>query len=111
SAAGALFLSRTGSRLASQDVRRICQRIAQDADEVYRPWKTGDVTPRILRNTYLMEVATEYGIDVAYQVSGTGWGRGLEKFIGKVPTAKQKRKQQERQKRLGEGTDMPEGWT
>ena len=67
---GPLFLSRRGSRIQEQDVRRICHRISAQAcaqlpkDERFR------LNPHQLRHTFLKRIADKHGVHVAQRMSG-----------------------------------------
>lgn len=65
-----LFLSRYGSRLAAQDVRRICQRLLQQASAYLGDSDKFRFTPHMLRHTFLKQVADKHGVHFAQQMSG-----------------------------------------
>lgn len=68
---GPLFVSRTGGRLAPQDVRRICHRLSQLACKELPPWNHYRANPKDLRDTFLTKVLKKHGVEVAHRVSGS----------------------------------------
>jgi len=65
-----LFLSRYGNRLAAQDVRRICQRILNQASAYLTDEEKFRFTPHMLRHTFLKKVTDKHGVHFAQQMSG-----------------------------------------
>jgi integrase/recombinase XerD len=65
-----LFLSRYGNRLASQDVRRICQRLLKQGTTFLERDEKFRFTPHMLRHTFLKQVTDKHGVHFAQQMSG-----------------------------------------
>lgn len=65
-----LFLSRYGNRLATQDVRRICQRLVKQATAYLGEEEKFRFTPHMLRHTFLKQVTDKHGVHFAQQMSG-----------------------------------------
>lgn len=65
-----LFASRYGSRLAAQDVARICERLCRQACAHLDEKESFRLTPHMLRHTFLKRVADKHGVHVAQQMSG-----------------------------------------
>lgn len=67
---GALFVSRRGTRISTQDVRRICHRIAAQACAQIPEGERFQLNPHMLRHTFLKRVADKHGVHVAQRMSG-----------------------------------------
>lgn len=65
-----LFVSRYAKRLATQDVRRICQRLLKQATAFLTPEEKFRFTPHMLRHTFLKRVTDKHGVHFAQAVSG-----------------------------------------
>jgi integrase/recombinase XerD len=65
-----LFLSRYGNRLATQDVRRICQRLLKQGTAFLGKEEKFRFTPHMLRHTFLKQVTDKHGVHFAQQMSG-----------------------------------------
>lgn len=69
-AAGPMFVSRYGNRLAPQDVARICERLCRQACAHLDDEETFHLTPHMLRHTFLKRVADKHGVHTAQEMSG-----------------------------------------
>jgi integrase/recombinase XerD len=67
---GALFVSRRGTRISTQDVRRVCHRIAAQASAQVPAKERFQLNPHMLRHTFLKRVADKHGVHVAQRMSG-----------------------------------------
>ncbi len=67
---GPLFLSRTGSRIATQDIRRMCHRLSAQAGAQLPAKERFRLNPHQLRHTFLKRVADKHGVHVAQRMSG-----------------------------------------
>jgi integrase/recombinase XerD len=65
-----LFISRYGKRLATQDVRRICLRLLNQATAFLSEEEKFKFTPHMLRHTFLKRVTDKHGVHFAQQMSG-----------------------------------------
>lgn len=65
-----LFVSRYGKRLATQDVRRICLRLLNQATAFLSDDEKFKFTPHMLRHTFLKRVTDKHGVHFAQQMSG-----------------------------------------
>jgi integrase/recombinase XerD len=65
-----LFLNRYGKRLATQDARRICTRIVQQASAYLSEENKFRFTPHKLRHTFLKWAADKHGLHFAFDASG-----------------------------------------
>lgn len=65
-----LFVSRYGKRLATQDVRRICLRLLNQATAFLSADEKFKFTPHMLRHTFLKRVTDKHGVHFAQQMSG-----------------------------------------
>lgn len=77
----ALFIGRRGHRLTTVSVRRICQRIAQQANA---PLPVADhihLTPHMLRHAFLKRVADKHGVHVAQRFSGNATVRHVMRYV------------------------------
>ncbi len=67
---GPLLQNRYGRRLHPQDVGRICQRLANQANAHLPAAEHIHLTPHMLRHTFLKKVADKHGVHVAQRLSG-----------------------------------------
>lgn len=65
-----LFVSRYGNRLSTTDVFRICERIANQASAQLPEDEKINLSPHMLRHTFLKRVADKEGIHFAQKMSG-----------------------------------------
>jgi integrase/recombinase XerD len=64
-----LFLSKFNNRLSARNVRRICERLAKQANQ-YLLQENFHFSPHQLRHTFLKRMTDKYGIHFAHRVSG-----------------------------------------
>ncbi|MFT4060684.1 MAG: tyrosine-type recombinase/integrase [Legionella sp.] len=65
-----LFMSRYGTRLQTQDVYRICQRVLKQALAFLPDEERFEFTPHKLRHTFLKKVTDKHGVHFAQELSG-----------------------------------------
>lgn len=65
-----LLLSRYGRRLKTQDVFRICKRLAKQSATFLESGQQFRFTPHMLRHTFLKKVTDCHGVHFAQQLSG-----------------------------------------
>ncbi len=66
----ALFIGRFGDRLKTVDVRKICIRIAQQANAHLKKDEQIKLSPHMLRHTFLKKMADKHGVHYAQDFSG-----------------------------------------
>ncbi|MCP3926285.1 MAG: tyrosine-type recombinase/integrase [Desulfobacterales bacterium] len=67
---GALLVNRYRKRLSTQDVARICTRIANHVSSKISKKESFCLTPHMFRHTFLKRVADKHGIHYAQRISG-----------------------------------------
>ncbi|WP_061489096.1 tyrosine-type recombinase/integrase [Legionella pneumophila] len=65
-----LFITRYGSRIQTQDVYRICQRVLKQAHAFLPEQEQFDFNPHKLRHTFLKKVTDKHGVHFAQELSG-----------------------------------------
>jgi integrase/recombinase XerD len=79
--AGPVFLTRSGKRLDRTQAFLILKRVAQQANAHLPPKQQIEVSPHILRHTFLRKVANEKGVHYAMELSGHRSDRYIWRYV------------------------------
>jgi integrase/recombinase XerD len=80
-ASPALFLTRTGRKLSRREAYGIIQRIAAQANAHLPEAKHMDVSPHVLRHTFLRKLAETKGVHYAREASGHQSDRYIWRYV------------------------------
>lgn len=78
---GSLFATRSGGRLDRHQIYRILQRMADQANAHRKSGDAIEVSPHVLRHTFLRKVAEQKGVQYAKEASGHKSDRYIWRYV------------------------------